>query len=62
LWQYGFAWGRFQSSILAYGWFLVSEILAAVFVGYIIGKIAKGAELFNAMASRPDLGQTFLWQ
>lgn len=40
---------RFQSAFLTYGWYLVSEILVSVFVGYVIGKIAKGAELFNAL-------------
>lgn len=38
-----------RSSFLAYSWYLVSEILVSVFVGYVIGKVAKEAPLFNAL-------------
>jgi hypothetical protein len=40
---------RFQSVFLTYSWYLISEILASVLVGYVIGKIAKDAPLFNAL-------------
>ena len=38
-----------HSPFLAYGWYLVSEIIVSVFVGYVIGNVAKKAPLFNAM-------------
>jgi hypothetical protein len=41
---------QLRSTVLVYGWMLISELLAACLVGYVIGKIAKGAELFNTMA------------
>jgi hypothetical protein len=40
---------QFRSIVLIYGWALISELLASCLVGYVIGKIAKGAELFNAL-------------
>jgi len=40
---------QLRSTVLVYGWALISELLAACLVGYVIGKIAKGAELFNVM-------------
>ena len=38
-----------RSSFLAYSWYIVSEILVSVFVGYVIAKVAKEAPLFNAL-------------
>jgi len=40
---------RFQSSFVPYIWYFISELLAAVLVGYVIGKLAKSAPLFNAL-------------
>ena len=38
-----------HSPFLTYIWYIVSEIIVSVFVGYVIGKVAKEAPLFNAL-------------
>lgn len=39
-----------RSTLLLYSWVFVSEILVAVFVGYVIGKVAKEEPFLNALA------------
>lgn len=38
-----------HSPFLTYIWYIVSEIIVSVFVGYVIGKVAKESPLFNAL-------------
>ena len=40
---------RFQSVVLVYSWYFITELIVSVFVGYVIGKMAKEAPLFNAL-------------
>jgi hypothetical protein len=40
---------RYQSVVLVYSWYFITELIVSVFVGYVIGKMAKEAPLFNAL-------------